>query len=111
MDFLEKYFQYPSSCSYTRGLLKTTLYLDRWLGSPKNWKLLWWRGRSLLREACGSSGCSFFFYGSVSSAALLAWCAPNVSDILWNSLSQRSDLMKLPLTVMTPRGPGIFSLR
>ena len=22
------------------GLLKTSLYLDRWLGSPKNWKLL-----------------------------------------------------------------------
>src|ERR1041385_1986049 len=37
--------------------------------------------------------------------------APNVSETLWKSRSHWSDLVKLPLTMMIPAGPGILSLR
>src|SRR4051812_45764125 len=38
-------------------------------------------------------------------------CMPNDWEILLKSLSQWSDRVKLPWTVMTPLGPGILSSR
>ena len=55
-----------------------------------------------LRLAIGKRLLSVSMAISASSS-----CAPKVSKILWNSLSHRSDLTKLPLTVMTSLGPGI----
>ena len=54
--------------------------------------------------------------GGKSSSLLMLSCAnslviPKVSEILLNSPSQLSDLMKLPLTVMIPWRPGIFIIR
>src|SRR3954463_3364465 len=47
---------------------------------------------------------------SVAMAISLSSCStPKVSETLWKSRSHWSDLVKLPLTVMTPADPGILS--
>src|SRR3954467_217155 len=49
---------------------------------------------------------------SVTSRSLMSYsCMPNDWEILLKSLSQWSDRVKLPWTVMTPLGPGILSSR
>ena len=64
------------------------------------------RSFSSLRLVSGKMLLSVTMAISASSS-----CAQNVSEILWKSLSHLSDLMKLPLIVMTPLGPDILSFR
>src|ERR1041385_3156374 len=49
------------------------------------------------------------YLSSVAMAiSLSGFGAPNVSETLWKPRSHWSDLVKLPLIVMIPAGPGIL---
>jgi hypothetical protein len=85
-------------CGIAGSMGWTRTFLESWVESKT------WSGRDR-----PTSGSTLWSVSPLSRA--YSTIMPNICAILLNSLSQVSDTSKLPLTMMTPFGPGIFSAR